>query len=66
MKKIIRDIGLEDHSQLTYENNVTAPRAGFGRVLGTPVTVRFIWRGVTVGLGGFPEEGYGKTGIFER
>jgi len=27
---------------------------GFGRVLGTPVTVQFIWRGVTVGLGGFP------------
>ena len=28
--------------------------------------VRFIWRGVTVGLDGFPKEGYGKTVVFER
>ena len=34
--------------------NVVSIEAGFGSVLGTPVTVRFIWRGVTVGLGGFP------------
>ena len=47
---VLKEIQLPLPPQLA-KHDITA---GFGRVLGIPVTVRFIWWGVTVGLGRFP------------